>query len=219
MVNSSSSFALTIQEFGDINRTFTLQVKWFTKVKDIKDMLHRLTSCLPSTQALFIANSSIPLSQTLTLHDLGIDRAGCTLRLSIISSHSANYYFVLTASSASVEPECAQMLTKVRVALQRQQVPAKTDVLDCTGGVYFMRAVSGKKMAVFKPHDEEQGMPNNPKVIVSNILPLSSFLILSTNFIVSFLHFLWCYNCRATKGMVNMVYENISNQVLDVCEK
>ena len=166
-MNSNASFALTIQEFGDIHRSFTLNVKWFTKIKDIKDMLHKLTTCPPSSQALFLSTSSIPLSQSLTLHDLGIDRAGCTLRLSIISSHS-NYFFVLTASSASVEPECAQMVTKARVALQRQQVPAKTDVLDCTGGVYFMRAVSGQKMAVFKPHDEEQGMPNNPKVFISS---------------------------------------------------
>lgn len=165
MVNSNASFTLTIHEFGDINRSFTLQCKWFTKIKEIKDMIHRITNCPPSSQALFLSTSSIPLSQTLTLHDLAIDRDGCTLRLSIISSHS-NYYFVLTASSASVEPECAQMVTKVRVALQRQQAPAKTDVLDCTGGVYFMRAVSGQKMAVFKPHDEEQGMPNNPKVII-----------------------------------------------------
>ena len=60
--------------------------------------------------------------------------------------------------------ECAQLLADVRTGLKRHQAPAKTDVLDCTGGVYFMRSASGKKIAVFKPHDEEQGMPNNPKV-------------------------------------------------------
>ncbi|KAJ1412423.1 hypothetical protein B484DRAFT_335811, partial [Ochromonadaceae sp. CCMP2298] len=36
-------------------------------------------------------------------------------------------------------------------------------MLDCTGGVYFLKGATNLPFAVFKPNDEEQGMPNNPK--------------------------------------------------------
>ena len=163
----TAPFVLQIQPFGQeiqSNTGYSLTVRWYTKIKDIKDMIKKLTNVNPSGQALFQTNSSIPLSSTLTLHDLGIDRAGYTLRLSIISSRTASYYFVLNAVSAvKDDSSVAHLLADVRSGFQRHQVPAKTDVLDCTGGVYFMRAVTGNKLAVFKPHDEEQGMPNNPK--------------------------------------------------------
>ena len=130
-----------------------------------QDALHKITKVPPSAQNLFYGTSSTPLRSTVTLHDLGIDRTGHSLILSITSSTTTNCYFVLNAITPLVEDECVQLLADVRTGLKRHQAPAKTDVLDCTGGVYFMRSASGKKMAVFKPHDEEQGMPNNPKVM------------------------------------------------------
>ena len=132
-------------------------------------MLKQLTGVAPNRLFLFRPSSSVPLSHTLTLHDLGIDgREGGHnhLRLSILSprsGHAGNSYYVLHAASPVVEDPCARMLADVTRGLQRHQAPAKTDVLDCTGGVYFMRASGGAKTAVFKPEDEEQGMPNNPK--------------------------------------------------------
>jgi len=32
----------------------------------------------------------------------------------------------------------------------------------CSGGVYFFKVPAGRKLAVFKPHDEEPNAPNNP---------------------------------------------------------
>ena len=32
----------------------------------------------------------------------------------------------------------------------------------CSGGVYFFKVAAGRKLAVFKPHDEEPNAPNNP---------------------------------------------------------
>jgi len=55
------------------------------------------------------------------------------------------------------------MVQQVQLGLRCGHLPTKTDVLDCTGGVYFMKASSNNLVAVFKPMDEEQGMPNNPK--------------------------------------------------------
>jgi hypothetical protein len=41
--------------------------------------------------------------------------------------------------------------------------PFGTNSDDSTAGVYFLRGGSQSVVGVFKPHDEEQGMPNNPK--------------------------------------------------------
>ena len=37
------SFQLKIQELSDPNNVYSLNVRWFTSIKDIKDMLHRIT--------------------------------------------------------------------------------------------------------------------------------------------------------------------------------
>ena len=61
------------------------------------------------------------------------------------------------------------MIQTVRQGLlTTNHTPGKTDLLDCTGGVYFMKNQQGQVTAVFKPHDEEQGMLNNPKGYAGN---------------------------------------------------
>ena len=72
---------------------------------------------------------------------------------------------IIPSKDMDVDSNCRKILAEVRMGLQRNKVPAKTDLLDCTGGVYFMKTSSGAQVAVFKPSDEEQGMPNNPKGI------------------------------------------------------
>eukprot|EP01038_Epipyxis_sp_PR26KG_P013576 gene13576-18219_t len=69
---------------------------------------------------------------------------------------------VVSDAEDMVEP-VKILLQDVRQGLQQGQIPSKTDMLDCTGGVYFMKSVTGGFAGVFKPADEEQGMPNNPK--------------------------------------------------------
>lgn len=143
--SSSSSSLSTV--------SYTLRVRWCSSIKDIKDMLKQLTGVAPNRLFLFSSRSSLPLSHTLTLHDLGID--GRTdgghdhLRLSILSPRSGNAglsYFVLHAASPVVVDPCGRMLADVTRGLQRHQAPAKTDVLDCTGGVYFLRSAAGAKV-------------------------------------------------------------------------
>jgi hypothetical protein len=160
-------FNLQVQELcsGRDSVVHALEVRWYSKIKDIKDLLHKITGFPPSRQQLFQLNSSTPLSSSLTLHDLRIEGPGHTLLLSMSGGKSptASNFVLNHANDAFLNEDCAQLLNDVRAGLQRNQRPAKTDILDCTGGVYFMRAPSGHKVAVFKPHDEEQGMPNNPK--------------------------------------------------------
>jgi hypothetical protein len=140
----------------------------YSKIKDIKDMLHSLINIPPSRLQLFQSNSSIPLSSSLTMHDLKISRSGQSLKLSTIGSGVGQADYILNHDDEiSLDVESSLVLADVRSGLKRNTVPIKTDVLDCTGGVYFMRGVSGRKVAVFKPQDEEQGMPNNTKVIMT----------------------------------------------------
>ena len=104
----------------------------------------------------------------------GIEKNGHVLRLTINNNSVGGFkkvaatgtaQFVLTPSrDVELNEDCQNMITEVSTGLkQAKGGPMRTDVLDCTGGVYFMRNVSGQKYAVFKPHDEEQGMPNNGK--------------------------------------------------------
>jgi hypothetical protein len=76
---------------------------------------------------------------------------------------SSQFATIIPSKDMEVDAKCTSILNEVRMGLQRNHVPGRTDLLDSTGGVYFMKASAGARIAVFKPSDEEQGMPNNPK--------------------------------------------------------
>ena len=161
------NFTLSVQELRAPHATHVLNVRWFTSIRDIKDMLHRITGQSPRNLDLFYGTSASRLSNNMTLHDFGIEKDGYVLRLIINNGGNAScrlQSFVLTPSrDVELSDDCERMLTEVSTGLKNGAVPMRTDVLDCTGGVYFMRDSAGRKIAVFKPHDEEQGMPNNGK--------------------------------------------------------
>lgn len=165
-----SSFQLNIQELRDSSNVYVLSVRWFTSIKDIKDMVHRITRQPPRCLDLFYGTNARVLSNNMTLHDFGIERTGHTLRLAINSQNNMSNSsgmkasFVLSPSRDSgMDSACRRMLQDVTAGLQNGLAPSRTDVLDCTGGVYFMKNIEKRKIAVFKPHDEEQGMPSNNK--------------------------------------------------------
>ena len=165
MTQISKDFTLQIQDLRRECSAHALQVRWHFKIKDVKDLLHSTIGIPPSRLQLFQTNCPIPLSSNLTLHCLNIDRSGCILNLSIIEEDviGAAGFVLNHAQEISLDRECANMLADIRSGLSRETMPIKTDVLDCTGGVYFMRGICGRRVAVFKPFDEEQGMPNNTK--------------------------------------------------------
>ena len=165
-----STFQLNIQELRDPSNVYSLTVRWFTSIKDIKDMMHRITRQPPRVLDLFYGTNPRVLGNNMTLHDFGIERTGHVLRLAINNCSSFNNggghgpAYVLTPSrDVALDTVCRRMLQDVRGGLDRGLVPMRTDVLDCTGGVYFLKSLEKRKIAVFKPHDEEQGMPNNDK--------------------------------------------------------
>jgi hypothetical protein len=166
------SFHLNIQELRDSARVYVLTVRWFTSIKDIKDMIHRITRQPPRCLDLFYGTNARVLTNNMTLHDFGIEKSGHTLRLAINSPSASSRglggtmkaSFVLSPSrDVGMDAACRRMVQDVTAGLQNGLAPSRTDVLDCTGGVYFMKNIAKRKVAVFKPHDEEQGMPNNDK--------------------------------------------------------
>lgn len=167
-------FTLEIQEIRKTNNIYKFQVKRFTTMKEIKTMLQKIFPFPLHCLHLFHTSRSLALNNNMTLHEIGIDRDGFLLILSIsVSSNAAQetaHILEPLMKVSSLSRPCQEMLNTVRQGLLvPNQAPGKTDLLDCTGGVYFMKSAQGGSLAaVFKPHDEEQGMPNNPKGYAGN---------------------------------------------------
>ena len=158
----TSVFPLEIQELRRPENSYRLDVRCFTSIKDIKDQLQREYSFPISRIQLYYPPSSKCLGNQTTLHDLDIKQAGHVLRLALV--FTTNPQFMLEPTKDMCLDELnEEMIRDVRTGLRAGHQPAKTDMLDCTGGVYFMKGGSNTPAAVFKPSDEEQGMPNNPK--------------------------------------------------------
>ena len=96
------------------------------------------------------------------LHDIGIEKSGRMLRVAIDYRNEGD--FVITPTKDVLLDDASKaMVESVRRGFQRNKPPTATDEFEGSGGVYFLRSAFGSYEAVFKPHDEEQGMPNNPK--------------------------------------------------------
>jgi len=158
----SNSFTLNVSEVCNSENIHILNVKWYFTIKDIKDQLYRCTNIPVKYQQLFHDSCPTALRNQMNLHDLGIAQTGHILRLSI-TSEKENFVLV-EASPDVIDSVCSSLLNDVRLGLRRPGLkPLKTDEFDGTGGVYFMRSSTGTNIAVFKPADEEQGMPYNAK--------------------------------------------------------
>ena len=162
----SNSFTLNVHEVCNNENIHVLTVKWYFTVKDIKDQLFRLTNIPVRYQQLFHDAFPTALRNQMNLHDLGIQKSGHILRLSVtLGKASTKENFILVETSSDViDTSCSSLLNDVRLGLRRPGLkPLKTDEFDGTGGVYFMKSATGTNIAVFKPADEEQGMPYNAK--------------------------------------------------------
>jgi len=154
-------FPIEIQDLRRSSSVHTMFVKCFTTIKDIKDQLHKKYFYPHSNMFLFHTSRSRALTNQNTLHDLGISKEGHVLRLVIDTA--AKNHSLMPSKDIKMDDLCVEMISEVQKGLDSGKVPAKTDVLDCTGGVYFMKSTTGIHVAVFKPSDEEQGTPFNTK--------------------------------------------------------
>lgn len=155
-------FLLDIQEIRRPESIFKLTAHWWSSIKDLKDKIFALTREPPSRQHIYHSTNPVELHNSQILHDLGIEKSGRMLRVAI--DYRCRSQFTLTPTKGVLmDDACRDMLRKVRLGLQRNMKPKSTDEFEGSGGVYFLKSVSGAYEAVFKPHDEEQGMPANPK--------------------------------------------------------
>ena len=122
--------------------SLSLTVNWWTTVKNIKDQLKAVTGAFPSKQQLLHPSDPTVLKNTLTLHDIGLDHDGSMLR--VVIDHGSLANFILSAPDNIVLDDiCQQMFNDVQRGLERNRVPAKSDIFDGTSGVYFMRSITG----------------------------------------------------------------------------
>eukprot|EP01031_Cornospumella_fuschlensis_P046970 gene46970-57517_t len=159
---SSGFFALEVQELRKPSTFHTVTVKWSDKIRDVKRKLEYKTGYPASRMHLKWSATSTQLSNCRTLGELGIDKPGHLLVLSL-QFGSNPQHVVEPYPGIILDALCKDMVTTVQAGLNASQRPVKTDLLDCTGGVYFLKDAKGVLAAVFKPQDEEQGMPSNPK--------------------------------------------------------
>jgi hypothetical protein len=124
--------------------------------------LYNITLEPPSHQHIFYSTNPTELKNSWTLHDMGIEEAGTVLRIAI-DYNTRSAFTLSAANNVELDEDCKQMISEVKLGFQKGKVPTPTDEFDGSGGVYFLRSARGQYTAVFKPHDEEQGMPNNPK--------------------------------------------------------
>jgi len=157
-----NSFTLDIQELRRPECIHRLQVHWWSTIKEIKTQLYRITMEPPSQQHLYHATKASELKNSWTLHDMEIDKSGTVLRVAI--DYSTRPIFTLSsANNVILDAACVKMINDAKLGFQKGKLPSATDEFEGSGGVYFLRNANGGYGCVFKPHDEEQGMPNNPK--------------------------------------------------------
>lgn len=137
-------------------------MRWYSSIKDLKDRLHIITQEPPSTQHIFHFSNPTEFRNSSTLQSIGIDHDGFTLQVAFDDYARAPFYLE-PLKKELIDDAGAMMLEEVRQGFMRDKTPKATDELDGSGGSYFLRSQKGFYSAVFKPHDEEQGMPNNRK--------------------------------------------------------
>ena len=160
------TFSLAIHNVRVPSLTYNLNVRWFDKISDVKIFLRNLTNEQLSRHHLYLPQGTKELSNTLMLHDVGIVKSGAKLRVIIDSSIEDKNTLAPFNESIQLSNELLELIDDSRSGLSSNQPPAKTDEFQGSGGVYFIRKRKGgkvAKVAVFKPLDEEPGMPNNPK--------------------------------------------------------
>lgn len=153
-----------------------IAVRSWSTIKDVKEKIQQITHVPPHAIRLYfgpLLTSGRELPNHRTLHDVGIYRSGETLLLDIknVGSNSSSSAFSslrnsndVCISSSMVESTPKNLRALVSLARRGLSLGLKPDlVLEGSGGTYFMHDVRKKRIAVFKPADEEPYAENNPR--------------------------------------------------------
>lgn len=153
-----------------------ITVRSWSTIKDVKEKIQQIIHVPTHAMRLYfgpLLTSGKELPNHRTLHDAGIYRSGETLLLEIknVSSDSlASAFSALRPSNdvriSSCMMESTPKALRALVSLARRglSLGLKPDlVLEGSGGTYFLHDVRKKRIAVFKPADEEPYAENNPR--------------------------------------------------------
>jgi hypothetical protein len=139
-----------------------VKVCWWNSILLIKKKIQALVHEPPSRIHLYHSTYPYELRNSIVLHDVGIEKGGMILRAAIDHKNEGECS-ITPYKTSMIDAACKQMICYVRNGFFKNRAPTPTDEFDGSGGVYFLRNGTGQYCAVFKPYDEEQGMPNNPK--------------------------------------------------------
>lgn len=156
------TFDLFVSDLRIPGQVYTIKVTWWFLISEVKRLLHEEMGAPPARQHLFYSTNPTPLSNSLSLHDMRIERSCHMLSLWIDDPLRPDYSLSI-CQEARPDEAAKALVGEVQRGLLKGQHPTATDQFEGSGGVYFMRGVNGLYIGVFKPQDEEQGMPNNPK--------------------------------------------------------
>jgi len=159
------------------NKKRPIAVRSWSTIKDVKEKIQQIIHVPPHAIRLYfgpLLTSGKELPNHRTLHDVGIYRSGETLLLDIknVGSDSlASSAFSsmrqqndVCISSSMMESTPKNLRSLVALARRGLSLGLKPDlVLEGSGGTYFLHDVRKKKVAVFKPADEEPYAENNPR--------------------------------------------------------
>ncbi|KAG5187671.1 phosphatidylinositol 3 and 4-kinase-domain-containing protein [Tribonema minus] len=144
------------------SRKRKLTVKSWYSVKDVKDVLAGLLQVSVTSQRLFFRGRE--MRNARALHDCGVDAPGQTLFFAIHREVAQRPWSLEPYDSLEPPRALARVINQIKRGLELGLAPALS--LEGTGGTYFMTDTRKRKLAAFKPQDEEPFAPNNPRGFV-----------------------------------------------------
>jgi Ubiquitin family len=158
-------------------RKRAITIRSWSTIQEVKNVIQKMMHVPPSAQRLYfgpLLSSGGELPNHRTLHDAGIYRSGETLLLDIKISNSISPDGTLSSSagndicisSSMIDSTPKVLRSIVQKARRGFQVGLKPSLfLDGSGGSYAVFDPRKKKIAVFKPADEEvseleRGLPS-----------------------------------------------------------
>lgn len=166
MKTASSRMRLQIWIEDKLGRKASLRVHAWSYVKDLKDAIQGKLGVPATRQRLFFSNKE--LRNTRSIYDSNIsDGAKLFLALNSVSVGRGG----VTSMRLYGNTPCPAILKKIisiaRGGLSHGLAPRLA--MEGTGGTYFLRSHKRDTVAVFKPADEEQFAPNNPRNYVGTM--------------------------------------------------
>jgi hypothetical protein len=146
-------------------RKRAITIRSWSTIQEVKNVIQKMMHVPPSAQRLYfgpLLSSGGELPNHRTLHDAGIYRSGETLLLDIKVSNSIDGTLSsatgndICISSSMIDSTPKALRSIVQKARRGFQVGLKPSLfLDGSGGSYAVFDPRKKKIAVFKPADEE----------------------------------------------------------------